>query len=301
MAKKKTEASPAPTEPAARAPRPGAFGHSAVLGRWLVRALPMCCLTTILVTGMRTLWVQAWSDPFFMVSADMVDLRQTGEMGNDFSGIAKAVTGNNLLQPCALSRLEETLRKNAWVESVETCRRILPNRVRADFSVREPYAQVWMDGQYWRVARDGVALPTERAKDPIDGLPVIQCDALPHPVIGAVWDSDAIADALALIDFLRHSPVGQRFDVRIVQAVQRSYLTPALRKKQTQPSLEILTADGVIIKWGEYVEKAGENGALINTEKIDLLRQALEFSQELQRGNVLDVRTRTMTYSGVTP
>lgn len=281
----------------------GRFGQTAVLGRWCCRMTPMLCLFIMAGTGMHALWVQALSDPAFVVSAEAVTLARSGNEGCDISSVGQAIEGANLLNPDALGRFRHALEKNAWIDRVTACRRVLPNRVQVDFSIRKPFAQICRKGLYYRVTRDGVALPGSGgdASQAFNGLPVVFADEIPLPRDGGIWESHAVRDALDVLDMIHHSPLSARLQIASVQAWRNKYVTPTLQSKETRPSLKLVTREGAIIEWGESVQTASDRGTLMNTEKLDLLRRALEFSPSMERGNVWNVSTRTMTCSGRLP
>ena len=281
---------------AAEAPLPRTSFRK-VLGRFVFHVVPMCCLLTVAGTGSYSVWRLGLVDERFVVPPHAVTLKQEGRNGYDFSRLDAYLAGRNLLDPRALSAFTKALEENPWIERVHACRRILPNQVRTEFSLREPFAQVWQNGQYWLISRDAVALPTTDRYTPDTGMPIIQCDAAAILRNGERSTDQGLRDALDIIDTLRLSPVGAMVDLEKVHVRRSGYTAPNLSKRRTQPMLELVTREGAIIKWGENRSRQMGDNALLNTEKLDLLRRALEYTPSLRKGNILDVRTRAVTCS----
>jgi hypothetical protein len=212
--------------------------------------------------------------------------------------IAHKEDGASLLDPTLTTRLREAYEASPWVERTGPFRRSLGRRtVVIDVVVRVPAAQIQHRNRYYMVDAEGIRLPIAPIAQAADGIPLIRARLDDPPAPGEVWSGRGLADALALLKTLEGSKLAEEVPIHSLRVREGNFIDRHLRRRQIRPRLVLETCDGGEIRWGVFAE-ADEGGGPTNDDKIDMLARVIERYGQLREGEVVDVRTDAVSYSG---
>ncbi|GEM_PF-1872360 len=280
----------------------GSLGRAArPLSRGLVRALPLCLVLGGFLVGLAALWhtacrAQAFevkdTGPPLFTDADL-PLEGRAELGY----LQHAAVGVHLLRPGALASVRGAYEASPWVARIDRLERdIARGSVRAELTVRLPAAQLVHEGFAYPIDAHGVLLSDIRMGQLDPQLPVIRCSLSSLPAPGEVCPGRELAQALGVLRAVDRSVLSDMLNVREVRVQTYAFYDVELRRRTTQPSVDLYTDQGARIRWGPF--NAGDDPSELRTsEKIARLRRILGRGVPLDDGSVIDVRTRSVYYS----
>lgn len=204
-------------------------------------------LTVTIFVG--ALILVAWS-AFLFYNSSFFNLKEFSVSGNkhlpkekviELSGVG---TNTNLLK-ISLSRVEESILKDPWVEKVEI-KRNLPNELEIKITERNVIAAVAVDDQtHILVDKEGMMLESRQNVDDLN-LPVVRDIKLTQIKIGELANSRSLRNALACLD---HLDAELQDQINLVSA-------PSTER------LSLYTREGVEILYGKAEDMTKKNYVL---------------------------------------
>jgi len=166
------------------------------------------------------------------------------------NSLGAAVKGRSLLDPDLASDLAACYLESPWVAQVLHIRRAYPNRLDVELAIRRPVAVVARaNGPAVVLDRTGVRLPVSAVPD---GLARISGVGSTPPPPGHQWQDVRIADGLRVLE--RYGALFSRTEAPLAKAKElfapREIRVGSWSRPSGRPSVEILTASGLVIVWG---------------------------------------------------
>jgi cell division septal protein FtsQ len=270
-----------------------------IFWKWTRFAGPMLLLFAGTGMGMAWLWGDALRSNFYRFNAEnsRKELRTLPEESKlEIMRLVGSLDGASLLSPDLPRYARIVLVASPWVADASSFRREFPDSIRASFTLRQPIAQVQCGNKYLLVDNTGALLPTKNPTRPQPGMPVIRAPLPDPPDYGNHWESRELDHALRVLGSLEESVLSDDVTVGYIFVTRNSYYDSRLRKRRRKPLLDLYTRDGVLIRWGSY-NRDNNDQEMLTSEKLDLLRRVLSQAGHLQRGDIIDIRTRSATYS----
>lgn len=177
-----------------------------------------------------------------------------GEAPDSSAGLQAAADVEAALRGIDASALEEStveavgrkLEKCPWVKDVVTVRRVYPDTLEVDVTLREPHLAVRWGATYLRVDAAGVRLPGEDRVPPATLCwPVVTGVTMAPPPPGQLWNTADLRAAFEMIGVIESSPMLQK--LRIAE-MDLSNLDGRIRPGGCEIVLRL--AEGCEISWG---------------------------------------------------
>lgn len=235
---------------------------------------------TILLFGVLGLseWTRARRQERFVVTAQ--ELRQLAWPSWCTEAMARRIAESLPFEPQyystdrnATARIAAAYKQSSWVRRVHYVRKAYPNRIAAAVELRQPVLAVPFATQYYLVDRDGVRLPVQYPRWPVDEVQVPVLTGIrpgPPPAHG-VWQDAAVLDALAVLAAVEQCD--EIASIRITE-VDLSNLHGRIDPRQSE--IVLVTDTQSRILWGRSPRTAafGEHPVEEKVSKLgELLRQ----------------------------
>jgi hypothetical protein len=266
------------------------------------KSIPMVTILGASAYYMGYVWKASAQDSRFKISIpepgefqDKADM--PSQLRDELLRLRQLANGVNILDVNAPLVLRSKYNKSQWIETTFPFKRDLERgEIVADFVLRYPAAQIRNGGYYWTVDNRGRVLPTVKTRTQSEDLPIIYCHLDYSPEEGKLVKGEGIKEALQVIDEINDSKIADALNVKKVVVRRASFIDTKLRKRSIKPSLRLYTASGAIIKWGTSNTDA-DTDEILNREKINMLQRALAANTSLERGDQLDISTKSVYYS----
>ncbi len=266
----------------------------------ILQALPLALVAGGLSAGSLLAWREAMSDPRFQVDASAQALGPAPEHCDaampELRRLAQVASGRSTLDPRLPGDVRRAYESSPWVRGVRSVRRVFPDALAVEFLLRTPVAQVKHRDYYWLVDEDRILLPVPGTRSPRRSLPVVTGEVGRPPREGQTWEDAGLDDALGVLNTIRSSAVSDELTPTRLEVRRSSFLDRLQRKRHTRPRVDVVTAEGVTIRWGRY-NRGDLPDEMRSAEKIAMLRNLLAQDAAAVRGIRLDVSTRTAAVS----
>jgi hypothetical protein len=272
----------------------------AAAGVRTLRALPLCIIAAAVTAASLLAWREAMADPRFRVDASAQALGPAPAHCDaampELRRLALVAAGRSTLDPLLPGDVRRAYESSPWVRGVRSVRRVFPDALAVEFLLRTPVAQVKHRDYYWLVDEDFVLLPVPGSRHAREGLPEVTGEVGRPPREGETWGDDGLADAVGVLRALRSSALSDELTPVRLEVRRSSFLDRLQRKRHTRPRIDVVTAEGVTIRWGRY-NRGDFPDEMRTAEKIAMLRNLLAQDAAAVRGIRLDVSTRTAAVS----
>jgi hypothetical protein len=169
------------------------------------------------------------------------------------------------MEPGICERIARAYQENPWVEEVTSVRKIYPNHIAVDMTLRRPVAGVRFAGRYYLVDASGRRLTRGLLGWPqgVDALPVILVNENVLPPLGEVWQSRAVQAGCSIARTLLYTR--DRLPTRF-SAIDCTNMGP--QRDVRKSDIVLVTHEGTFVRWGRSPLILNSPGELTPEEKI---------------------------------
>ncbi len=171
----------------------------------------------------------------------------------------------SIMTPGICERVAHAFEMNPWVEKVDAVRKVYPNHIDVDLTLRRPVAGVRVAGKFYVIDEAGRRLTGALNGWPqgADALPVIVSSDATMPSLGSVWPSDAVkaGAAVAKTLFDNRDKLPTRFAL-----IDCTNMGP--RRDLSKSDILLVTFEGTYVRWGRSPLVVNSPGELSPGEKV---------------------------------
>ncbi|HUW57420.1 MAG TPA: hypothetical protein VMZ92_12355 [Planctomycetota bacterium] len=171
----------------------------------------------------------------------------------------------SIMEPGICERIAAAFEANPWVDRVLSVRKLYPNRIFVEMTLRRPVAGVRVRGLHYLVDAFGYRLtePFDTWSRDADGPPVILSSVRRIPEPGQQWSHDGVRAGAAVAEVLRLSR--DRLETRFA-AVDVTNIGGCRDRHKSE--ITLITHEGTTVQWGRSPLLVNSPGELTPEEKL---------------------------------
>ena len=171
----------------------------------------------------------------------------------------------SIMESGICERIADAFEKNPWVDEVVSVRKVYPNRIFVEMTLRRPVVGVRVRGSYYHVDAFAHRLTEARSSwsKGSEAPPVVVSSVRRTPELGQAWAHDGIRAGAAVAEILRLSSEKLRTRFAVIDVTNIGGC-----RNRHKSEILLVTRQGTTVKWGRSPLLVNSPGELTPEQKL---------------------------------